>query len=809
MAVEGDDDTIASSLPAVTGTAELVDNTLVAKRYRIVRWLGGGGMGRVYEAYDTELGEKVALKVLRDGLVGDALERFRREVKLTRRILHRNVARMHDIGDHGGDKFLTMELVEGSSLARELGTPMPWARLRAVATQICDGLAAAHAAGVVHRDLKPDNVLVERGTDRVVITDFGIARGGGDPQVTQVGAVVGTPRYMAPEQLAGDDVDARADLFALGIILFELAMGTRPWPGDNAVAIAIAQATQPARELDPSRSAAPDAFASIVSACLEINRASRPASAADVAAALADGTPIAGIPKPPTGETRALRPERAAPAQPALPSVPAIVHAPTSLAVLPPTCAPGDEYLADGLLEDLVDTLSTTAGLRVRPAGVARASSTLDARALGRELAVDHVVSASIRRAPAPPAEAIDRSGAPSARPAGKLRVAARMTSVVDGFQIWAHRLDCTEAEILATSGELARGIADALSTRATGTTRPTDPRAVDLYLRARAEMRRFWGPHMLAATDLLEKAVEHAPTSTPILGAFAYASVQSWVMRGTAELRARAEANLARGLASGAGEAFLASAQFAFNRDDYQRGAHDLATALVRAPMLGQAHELAGRILVEVDTPATARHHFDTACALEPNRAQLIAVDLARIDALEGNWPSAERRVAGLADDPDPAIAQFGFITTNRLLNGWRNNRETIEAIAERIPRRMGETPMHTIEFVRVLKTSADVDSTAWRDYLAPRGPDSPLRPHLISLQILGELALVFGRKDLALDAIGHAADIGLMDITWLDHCPLFLEVRSRPELAKIRLKVQARASRVLAAFRSVATAG
>src|SRR4051812_27331407 len=165
MPVSGDDDTIANeptSARVTASAANLLDSAeLVAGRYRIVRWLGSGGMGRVYEALDTELGEPVALKVLRSGLSDEAIERFRREVKLTRRIQHRNVARMFDIGEHAHDKFLTMELIEGVPLTRELGTEMAWPRLHDLAIQLCAGLAAAHDAGVIHRDLKPDNVMIE------------------------------------------------------------------------------------------------------------------------------------------------------------------------------------------------------------------------------------------------------------------------------------------------------------------------------------------------------------------------------------------------------------------------------------------------------------------------------------------------------------------------------------------------------------------------------------------------------------------------------------------------------------------------
>src|ERR1700733_5322858 len=156
----GDDDTIANHLPAAAGGAA-AGVTRVAGRYRIVRWLGSGGMGRVYEALDTELGERVALKMLRGGLSDEAVERFRREVKLTRRIQHKNIARMYDIGEHGHDRFLTMELIDGAALSQATA-PIGWPRLGPIARQLCAGLAAAHAAGVIHRDLKPDNVLIER-----------------------------------------------------------------------------------------------------------------------------------------------------------------------------------------------------------------------------------------------------------------------------------------------------------------------------------------------------------------------------------------------------------------------------------------------------------------------------------------------------------------------------------------------------------------------------------------------------------------------------------------------------------------------
>ena len=799
MPVGGDDDTIAGTIAgAGVGASAAVGDALpelVASRYQIVRWLGGGGMGRVYEAHDTELDERVALKVLRAGLSEEAIERFRREVRLTRRIQHRNVARMFDIGDHAGDKFLTMELITGAPLTRELGRSMPWFRLQRLAVQLCDGLAAAHQVGVVHRDLKPDNVLIEEHTDRAVLTDFGIARSIDDPSVTQVGAVVGTPRYMAPEQLAGGATDARADLFALGVMLYEIACGARPWTGDNAIAVAVAQATQPAPPITTSR--VPRAFAELVMRCLALDPDQRPASAAELGAAIAAAAPDddggartprptlapRGTATPPTGTATMTMAPGGTPSFATL--------AETTLAVLPFVSADEDAYLADGVLEDLIDTLSTTGGLRVRPAGLARSRAQPDPRELGRELGVDHVVVGTVRRTPT------------------GLRVSARLIGVVDGFQIWAHRADCTEAEVLAVSAELARGIATALSTRATSATRATDPRAVDLYLRARAELRRYWGSHALAASELLEQAAALSPGSAPIAGALALATVQTWTMQSDPRHAERARLAVERGLASGHPEAFLAAATYRFNTGDLERGAADLGTALVRAPMLSQAHELTGRILVEIGPIAEARHHFETAAALDPTRAHILAMDLARLDALEGYWERSDRAVAALASNPDGALASLGEVFKTRLF-GWRGDRSAILRGAERFAPRLGAEAGRLVRFIRSAAESGALDLTSWRSYLVGfEASDRPLRGRIMGLQLLTELALGFGHYDSAVETLERADQLGFMDLVVLDRCPLFEPLATAPQFLAVRARVADRAQRVLAAFRSTAGGG
>ncbi|AKV04164.1 Serine/threonine protein kinase [Labilithrix luteola] len=231
-----------------TGTED--GPALVANRYELLGMLGGGAMGTVYRARDRELDEIVALKVLRRELAATEgmLERFRREVKLARRVTHRNVARTFDIGEHGGDRFLTMELVRGEGLASLLTRRgrLPLAEVVSISRDVCAGLSAAHAAGVLHRDLKPDNVvLAEDG--RAVITDFGIARAASEGELGRtVGGIVGTPAYMAPEQVEGaPNLDARADLYALGAMIFELLTGSLPWTGETVIAVAAARLLQP------------------------------------------------------------------------------------------------------------------------------------------------------------------------------------------------------------------------------------------------------------------------------------------------------------------------------------------------------------------------------------------------------------------------------------------------------------------------------------------------------------------------------------------------------------------------------------
>lgn len=289
--------------------------TVLDERYRVIGRLGRGGMGEVYRADDLRLGQPVALKFLPEAVDRDParLTQLHTEVRMARQVSHPNVCRVYDIGEYEGHTFLSMEYVDGEDLAsllRRIGR-FPQDRAVELARQICAGLAAAHDRGVVHRDLKPANIMLD-GSGRIRITDFGLAGVAGET------LRAGTPAYMAPEQLAGGTVTTRSDIYALGLVLYELFTGRRALEGSNLAELiakreqaGITRPTEIIHDLDPTIERA-------IMRCLEPDPAARPGSALMVAAALPGGDPLAAAlaagetPSPEmvaaAGQTSALKP---------------------------------------------------------------------------------------------------------------------------------------------------------------------------------------------------------------------------------------------------------------------------------------------------------------------------------------------------------------------------------------------------------------------------------------------------------------------------------------------------------------------
>ncbi|MBA2539302.1 MAG: protein kinase, partial [Deltaproteobacteria bacterium] len=532
-----EDDDIGSAQTMVTRTPEVRDSvssiaesmpSVIAERYEVLGLLGVGGMGRVYRVRDRRLDEVVALKVLRRELADapGVLDRFRQEVRLARRVTSPHVVRTFDLGEHGGDHFLTMELVDGQSLAQLLDAgPVSLDAALRIARAACAGIAAAHDAGVLHRDLKPDNILVAR-DGRIAITDFGIAHARTDPRATGEG-FVGTPAYMAPEQLdTSATIGPAADLYALGAILFEMITERRPFPGTDPFAVALARLHRPPPDPRDYRDV-PAPLAELVLRCLARDPAARPANAASLAALLDS---IAATPAP---APAAMRP---------------IVPAPnTSRAVaFLPLRATGDLVeLADGLSEEIVDALTMTRELRIRPITAVRAVHLpdRDARETGKLLDVDVVVEGSMRRR-------------------GELvRISARAIGVTDGFQLWANHFDTAPSGLLDVGDQVAQAVARALTVEIDLPARiMPSATAVELYLEAKAKLRAQWYTGAAPVIPALEQARQLAPDHPGIVATLAMAVARAAFFTSDGGLpRARALAEQAIALAPNSGEAWFA----------------------------------------------------------------------------------------------------------------------------------------------------------------------------------------------------------------------------------------------------------
>ncbi|GLC25098.1 serine/threonine-protein kinase [Roseisolibacter agri] len=767
--------------------------TSLGAAYTLERELGGGGMSRVFVAREEALGRDVVVKVLSPELAeGLSADRFAREIRLAAALQQANIVPVITAGTGDGVPYYTMPYVDGLSLRQRLARgPLPVDDAVSILRDVARALAYAHERGVVHRDIKPDNILLSG--DAAVVTDFGIAkalsasktRADGET-LTRVGTSLGTPAYMAPEQAAGDPAtDHRADLYALGCVAYELLTGAAPFAGRPAHALFAAHMSEtPA----PLPAGVPRPLAALVMRCLQKDPARRPQSARELLQALDATTTGAGRA---AGRGWRLTAVAAVIALGGSAAVGARLYrtragsSPSadgrSLAVLPLANASGDTasaYFADGLTEELTSVVSKLPGVRVvggLSAAAFRDRTSLDAREVGARLHVGQVLEGSVRRAGA------------------RVRIAARLTNTGDGTLAWSDTYERDAADVFAVQAEIARAVAAALRVRlggadsvrlARGGTRDTV--AHELYLRGRAKQLQYSAASLREAIALFEQAVARDPSYADAWAAIGVA----WANLGDEHVAPRE-----------AGEHMIAAASRALAIDS------TLGTARFdRALGLAYLRRISVRDLV-----AEVRRAVDAS----PNDAMLqalggflvlledrdagvaIALRTRDIDPLAGvvaAFPAWVLRYAGRTADAErlarQAIALQGDVgishgTLGTILLDLHREADALAAFER--GRAVGDRDLSTAGMgVALARLGRIEEARRVRAQL-----EAEARTRYVVGDWMAKLCLALGDRDGALAWLARAADAGSAYTMFVDLDPDFAALRGDPRFEAVRRRV------------------
>jgi len=724
--------------------------------YNVVRPLGAGGMGIVYEAEDLRLGRRVALKFLPPALSHDpdSLERFQREARAASALNHPNICTVYAIEQHEGEHFIVMELLEGQTLAQLLGVQgfevLP---LLDAAIQIADALESAHAKGIVHRDIKPANIFVGlRG--QVKVLDFGLAKveqavrqtggaalGGlaetmarGD--LTMPGTAMGTVAYMSPEQARGQLTDARTDLFSLGTVLYQMSTGVLPFQGDTSAVVFEAILNRDPRAATEVNVRLPAAFERVLDKALEKDRDLRYQSATDLK------TDLIRIRRDLDSGRRRAAPtsdSRGGGARPAQKSI-AVLYFENLSGVKE------DEYFRDGITEDIITELSKIKGLNTfsRPTVLAYRDKPVTPAQIGQELGAAYVLTGSLRRA------------------GNRLRINAQLVDTHTDFPLWSERYDREMKDVFEVQDEIARNIAEALritltpQEQAALAAKPTENlQAYDQYLRGKSYARRMTRQDLEFALQMFEGAVTLDPDFALAHAAIANVCAQQHYNYGRDPIwmaRAMAASETAVALNPYQPEVQVAQAWILYAAGRYDEAVRSTRQAIQQKRDCEGAYYLLGRALF-----AAGRYQ-----------------EVAEI---------ADRAVEASGEDYNiyvPVMNALGALGKKEALRNLRSRRVlTLEAHVKQVP----EDARARIQLAIDYAQSDRLDDAVREANLA-----MTLRPN--EATVLYNAACAFStmsRPVEAMDALRKAWEAGFRDPDWARRDPDLAALHGQPEFERL----------------------